>query len=236
MTVIVEKPYWLWDGPKPCEHEVCQRSGTPMCEYTGMSWGQTEEMMSQPHSLFLCNGRCSDPFHTKHVIQTAWANEFGYGWGDLAMIWDAEEEALETPEQIAAKDAAKVAREAQEKLDNEASKMAAYACHRGMMNSNKHGIKKVARPCKNLYYTHDGKKTVRVSSECWAYEYTDPKTKRFEKPHTCEHLHPGENGWLKEWFTDRNFGSIPKGGNDRFAALGGFSKGGFGKGGGGGHR
>lgn len=70
--------------------------------------------------------------------------------------------------------------------------------------------KKVMRPCKNLFLDEKASKEAwvknkkgvlcppiskTVKSECWAYEYVDPKTKEKKKPHTCPYLHPGEMGW-----------------------------------------
>jgi hypothetical protein len=73
-------------------------------------------------------------------------------------------------------------------------------------------------PCKNLFYDE---KQVRpgqrapfvkyVASECWAYEYTDPKTGEKKAPHKCPYLHPGEVGWLPQWNRDRDFKPRPAG-------------------------
>ena len=52
--------------------------------------------------------------------------------------------------------------------------------------------KKIQQPCKWVVGQFKG-------DECWAYEYTDPKTGKRECPHTCQRLHPGEEGWHKEW-------------------------------------
>ena len=47
--------------------------------------------------------------------------------------------------------------------------------------------------------------TLHVSSECWRYEYVDPETGRKVRVHTCNWLHPGEDGWQTEWNANRNF-------------------------------
>jgi hypothetical protein len=68
-----------------------------------------------------------------------------------------------------------------------------------------------------------------TGAECWAYEYTDPKRFKAEKErllarnfteaaaeakakafahtvkHTCDHLHPGEPGWMPQWDTNARF-------------------------------
>jgi hypothetical protein len=68
-----------------------------------------------------------------------------------------------------------------------------------------------------------------TGGECWAHEYTDPKRFKAEKArliakgmaeaaaeaqakvfahvvkHNCDHLHPGEAGWLPQWNTNARF-------------------------------
>jgi hypothetical protein len=60
---------------------------------------------------------------------------------------------------------------------------------------------KVMRPCKWMYMNEDGKTYSDhvTGAQCWAWEYTDPKTGKQECPHTCKHLHPNEFGWRDEW-------------------------------------
>jgi hypothetical protein len=56
-------------------------------------------------------------------------------------------------------------------------------------------------------------------SECWAYEYLDPKTKTKKKPHTCPYLHPNEEGWCNEWLKNKLFDPSATSVQNRFAAL-----------------
>lgn len=62
-------------------------------------------------------------------------------------------------------------------------------------------VQKLAEPCKWLYCPSgsNGVFGAKVCSECWGHEYRNPKTGKFEMPHKCDRLHPGEAGWLAEW-------------------------------------
>jgi hypothetical protein len=57
-------------------------------------------------------------------------------------------------------------------------------------------VRKRPFPCKWVCGEH-------VGEDCWAWEYTDPRTNTRKKPHTCEFLHPGETGWNDEWLLPR---------------------------------
>jgi len=63
-------------------------------------------------------------------------------------------------------------------------------------------------PCKFLYScvgTPARSTTKHISSECWSHEYTDAVTGKLVAKHVCDRLHPGDEGWLAEWATDRHF-------------------------------
>lgn len=69
-------------------------------------------------------------------------------------------------------------------------------------------VNKIAQPCKFLYNCQGtpAKPTSKaVTTECWSWEYKDPKTGAMIKKHACDRLHPGEEGWLKQWQTDRTY-------------------------------
>lgn len=69
-------------------------------------------------------------------------------------------------------------------------------------------INKIAQPCKFLYDcqgTPARPTTMRVTTECWSHEYTDPVTGAKIVKHVCDRMHPGEAGWLPQWNTDRTF-------------------------------
>ena len=77
-----------------------------------------------------------------------------------------------------------------------------------MCTKRKTPIQKVAQPCKFLYNcqgTPARPTTLSVTTECWSHEYTDPATGAKIVKHVCDRMHPGEEGWLKQWNTDRNF-------------------------------
>lgn len=98
--------------------------------------------------------------------------------------------------------------------------------------------KKIQKPCKWLYCNEAAPKsqwrknaegklcappTSHVASECWGWEYLDPKTKTKKKPHTCPFLHPGEEGWCSQWMTDKLYQPGATATQNRFAALKGHS-------------
>ena len=62
--------------------------------------------------------------------------------------------------------------------------------------------KKFPQPCKYVIGEHKGE-------ECWAHEYIDPLTGNTKRPHTCPYIHPGQQGWHDEWYTNPRF--VPKG-------------------------
>ena len=77
---------------------------------------------------------------------------------------------------------------------HEARKLAAVAAASAQ-------VQKLAEPCKWLYCPpgSTGVFGAKVVSECWGHEYRNPKTGKFETPHKCDRVHPGEAGWLAEW-------------------------------------
>jgi hypothetical protein len=184
--------------------------------------------MAKPHDILDCDGTCSNPFHDTTSIQLAHAESRGLGWGDVAYEWELEELSRETPAQKHAKLVAREKREAQAKIDAEASRMFNYmnSIEQKMGCKENRGRDKIQRPCKNLYYTpgRDGVMQNNVCSECWAHEYTCPKTGErivARKDRECAYLHPGQPGWLKEWNTNRHYaapGAAPAAPN-RFSSL-----------------
>ena len=166
-------------------------------------------------------------------------------WADLVDAY----EAAETPEARAARLAAEEAASEDRRLTGEAAAMEAYAQLKKLTATVGKGkerhIKKVPFPCKWLYCddsaprsqwrkTEQGqwcapRRNHLTGSECWAWEYTDPKRFKAEKArlmakgakeaeaekaakvfahvikHTCDHLHPGEPGWLPQWDTNQRY-------------------------------
>ena len=148
-----------------------------------------------------------------------WLDELA-NWANLV---DQEEAARLAAESAAARAARLAAEEAarQERLAScESSIMASYADFQKSRNTVVIGkgrdretvLRKNGGPCKWLYCDEAAKKNgvapyrnKLTGSQCWAWEYLDPKTKTWKRPHTCAHLHPGEEGWLPQWNTDRTF-------------------------------
>lgn len=144
-------------------------------------------------------------------------------WGDEYAEAELEMLRNETPEAKAARLAADAAADVARETAAEAYKMAIYAEIQGVKNLRGHGrdrqIGKIDSPCRWLYCDEKAPKSTwrknakgelcapvlkaLTGSQCWAHEYLDPKTKVMKKPHTCKHLHPGEDGWRHEWETDR---------------------------------
>jgi hypothetical protein len=153
-------------------------------------------------------------------------------WPSYAPLWGdeyAEAELAyfrsESPEAKEARLAADAAADAARDAAAEAYKMATYAEIQGIKNLRPTGkgreraIGKQDKPCRWLYCNEAAPKSqwtknakgelcapvmkALTGSQCWAHEYLDPKTKAMKKPHTCKHLHPGEDGWRSQWETDR---------------------------------
>ena len=183
-----------------------------------------------------CMGEANGPLPALHMPLS---------WADLV---DAVE-AAESPAARAARIAAEEAAAEERRLAGEAAAMAAYADLKKVTCSVGKGaarhIKKVPFPCKWLFCDDSAprsqwrknetgqwcapRRNHVTGSECWAWEYTDPKRFKAEKArliakgvaeaaaeaqakvfahvvkHTCDHLHPGEAGWLPQWETNARY-------------------------------
>ncbi len=139
-----------------------------------------------------------------------------YGEGGPGTLWKLfgdELEALEArvlSEYIASKpaleqaqDASIASYQAQLKAERVAIRVGACCTKRSQAATQKR-----PEPCKFLYScvgTPARSTTRHVSSECWSHEYTDAVTGQKIIKHVCDRLHPGDEGWLAEWNTDRHF-------------------------------
>lgn len=186
-----------------------------VCRGTQQQWRILDQPVDlrQPHPVGYCDGnRC--PFHpllTPTTAELGRVVECGMSWGDL--VYEDERAALaaETPAQKAAREAKYQAEQQKFQLDLEARRMEKLAemnefrSKKGLRKGEK--LEKVACPCKQLY-SCVGKParptTLHVSSQCFGWDYTDPFGVR-RTPKTCIWLHPGEEGWQKEWDTNRNW-------------------------------
>lgn len=117
------------------------------------------------------------------------------------LAWEAE-----SPERLAAIAASLSAERAENEIDAEAIKRERYA--RDVKERTMVGVRrgeaprKLGLPCKWVIGEFKG-------DECWAWEYTDPKTGKRMCPHTCPRLHPGQADWHNEWFKNRHWQPAP---------------------------
>jgi hypothetical protein len=164
------------------------------------------------HSAAECHGNC-----TQHPLMRP---EYRLSLADQDELYEAERNAYETDADRAARAKALAAERAARALDDEAIRRECYA--RDVKERSTMGLrrgeapKKLGQPCKWVIGEFKGQ-------ECWAHEYMDPKTKKRCSPHTCQRLHPGQEGWHNEWFANRNWKPepVPTAGQVRFAALSG---------------
>jgi len=168
------------------------------------------------HPISECRGNCA--FHPLHLAEYPGAPQQGHGgwlwtrggvatngtasFADFVDLCAEEAAAAETAEQRAAREARHRAELAELELAGEVMKREIYAADvkqrvmRGVGRGEK--PKALAMPCKWVIGEFKG-------DECWAWEYTDPKTGKRVCPHTCNRLHPGQAGWHNEWFSNRNW-------------------------------
>ncbi len=174
--------------------------------------------MSLPHPIELCDGdHC--PFHrlqTPELASFTQAVTSGMSWGDLSYEDEQLALAAETPAQKAAREAKLRKAEYEAKLRLEAARMeretelVELRAKMGLKRGE--APRKASIPCKKLYSCVGDKSTggakpttMHVSSECWAWEYTDPRDKKKKCPHKCPWIHPGEEGWHEEWMKNRTW-------------------------------
>ncbi len=196
----------------------------------------------------------------------AWRVVDGTLWADEADAIIAAARAAETAEQRAKREQAEQAQEEDLVLTGESAKMASYAAMQKIVNTSGKGkaahLVKVTGPCKWLYCDEKAPKSQwrknengewcapvlksMTGSQCWAWEYTDPKkfTAEFKRlkgmgqsdaaataaatrfahtiKHSCKFLHPGEEGWMSQWEKDRSYKppmAAPAGVEQRWFAL-----------------
>jgi len=170
----------------------------------------------QFHDAWNCRGGCA-----KHPLMTgeylAWCSEIriGASWGDLVIEEEARNLAAESETERIAREKRIADEEEKRLIAEEINRREIYARDVGM--KVRMGLKrteKVAKrqqPCKWVVGEFAG-------DECWAHEYTCPKTHNRIIKHTCDRLHPGEEGWCAQWITNPRY--KPAGAAVRsFAAL-----------------
>lgn len=137
---------------------------------------------SYSHSAALCPGNCAiHPLSDPMIVRLS----SGARWGDVLYAPKTADEIVAEEEYM--RDYEKV---------RESVKMRTYAQMQGSLRKGK-----IMRPCKWMYMNDDGKSYSKhlTGAQCWAWEYTDPKTGKTECPHTCKYLHSNEFGWRDEW-------------------------------------
>ena len=239
MTTIL-KPFWVWKQcDSPCDYiwskaAIKENDGYLTCHDTGKKWFVVDQEpdLTRPHALEVCMGDCRfHPLLTKemHILSNTYLYETT--WGDYLADLEEVMLATETEEQKAMR-IQKVLQSAQAvKARQEAVLREVYT--RRMADNSMRGVnaekgeapKKLERPCKWMCGAEaEASARARETPCCWAWEYTDPKTKKFMKPHTCMYQHPGEPGWHDEWLTDPmwkadNTNITNNNNNNRFASL-----------------
>lgn len=146
-----------------------------------------------PHPVGLCPGGCKTHF----LLHPRMAK--GEHWLDIAYDEEMAELAAMSPAQVAAAVAAKAQDRAMQEIEAEVVKMQVYAVNvrDRVMTGKQRGkaVEKRSQPCKWVVGEFHGE-------TCWAHEFFNKKTGLWEKPHTCDRIHPGEAGWHDEWFKD----------------------------------
>ena len=149
------------------------------------------------HDAWNCRGNCS-----KHPLMTgeylAWCSEIRLGakWGDLVLEAETADRAAETERDRIERLQREAAAEDARRIAEEVNRREVYA--RDVAIKVRMGLKRTEQvakrmqPCKWVVGEFAG-------DECWAHEYTDPKTGKRVVKHTCDRLHPGEAGWHNEW-------------------------------------
>ena len=164
------------------------------------------------HPVSECRGNCTfHPLRQPDFPGGAMQGHGGWLWdgpgataclADFAELCYAEEEAKMTPAKRAALEERERLESEQRHIEHEQMIREIYAAdvkQRAMRGLRKgEAPKTLVAPCKWVIGEFKGQ-------ECWAWEYTDPKTGKRMCPHTCNRLHPGQSGWHNEWFSNRNW-------------------------------
>lgn len=211
------------------------------CDTTGRRWiilDQAPTPESHPMEV-CCGGNCTlHPLLSSSVARWCRGSASGISWQDMLLEEEAEEDAQKSAEQLATERAQREAVASKMEKEIELGAVCTHIKRVQDAQAARYAARgKIAEPCKKLYSCQGGGKqggvarptTMHVSSECWRYEYTDPESGKLIKVHTCNWLHPGEDGWQPEWETNRTFkpatpiqvlGAVQPAQPNRFKALG----------------
>ena len=186
--------------------------------FSEMSWwtdAEARATLAPGHGREICPGNCSEhPLIQKDMLPLLRATDAGMPWGNFFWFEEEEERSKMSAAERAAVDAAEQAKlaawDAETNKSCQAFKIQIVQECQAIRYAKKG---KIAEPCKKLYSCCGGgaeggvarPTTMAVSSECWRHEYTDPRTGEKKAPHSCNWLHPGEDGWHPEWNTNRTW-------------------------------
>lgn len=186
------------------------------CARSGLSWVVLECPFDEraPHSGEHCySGNC--PQHRLHRGDMGrWIRGIAMGrsWMDLLDEEQDALDALKSAEELEAERAAHAAVVTAALRETEVASQAHQIQRVQEAVQNRYAARgKTWEPCKKLYDCQGGGAAggvarptkLHVCTECWGWEYTDPRTGQIVRKRTCPWLHPGEEGWQPEWDTDR---------------------------------
>ena len=215
------------DAPRAMDH----LDGYWHCDQENRTWLVLDDAFDATvtHSIEQCLGNCPQhPLVDSLLFSMSHADAFNIAWGDIVLADELAALARETPEERAARLEEEAILGAARQLAAKATEMERYARLKAQTNTEviklDRGkkitrIRKMQEPCKWLYLDEKAPKTewrrnrdgkmeppyrlYLTGAECWAFEYHDPKTGKLQVKHTCDHLHPGEEGWQAAWAKDR---------------------------------
>ena len=158
------------------------------------------------HPASVCPGNCS--LHP--LMRPEFRLHFSSTFLDFVERCEEEDRARESPEARRRREAEEASRLLELELSGAAAVRESYArdqheqARRG--KTRKEEAKLILQPCKWMYEEVVDPRTGKAmptkfnpKMECWAWRYTDPKTKRMVEPCTCMRLHPGQAQWAPEW-------------------------------------
>lgn len=164
-------------------------------------------MRSVSHPANMCPGNCKQHPLLQSVFTMSLTDVSEAGDQEVALA-----RIHESPSTRAAREQAEAAKLQQLVLEGEVLAREVYAREQHeqarLGRRRVDASKLIPHPCKWMYKEvvdpRTGKATPTTfdpKSECWAWRYTDPRTKKRVEPCTCMRLHPGQPQWCTEWQT-----------------------------------
>ena len=205
--------YWVYDTPSPCR--CCPPVDAMNNEYwdcwtTYKKWKILDEEpdFSQPHDQDICMGNCMiHSLITPNILPLAHPELYQTTWGDYSSDFEEVLRSLETPSQKEERLRREVEEIEKKRIESETQLRFIYS--REMHDKSLRGVrknespKKYDRPCKWMVGKDKEDSIARGDIPCcWAWEFTNPKTGKIERPRSCMYQHPTESGWREEWDTN----------------------------------